>query len=217
VNAAAFTKSESFRLGLASERRVEGNNRRPDLRGSRILIVEDERIVAASIKASLEREGYVVAGHTGSAEEAAPLAERLKPDLVLMDVCLERGGDGIEAAREIQRIYPVPVLFLTAFADDETLARAGSAAAFGYLVKPIEDRMLRPAIEMALYRAQAERERDLLAAQIGRLRSFLPVCAWCHRVQADDGSWIELLDYLIRYLDANITHAICDDCRRSRQ
>jgi CheY-like chemotaxis protein len=179
---------------------------------ARILMVEDERIVAASIGLCLEREGYVVAGNAGSAERAIALAAELKPDLILMDINLGGGPDGVEAAREIQKAAPVPVIFLTAYSDSETLARAGAVTPFGYLVKPVEDRALRPAIEMALYRHRAEREREALLAEVERLRALLPVCGWCRKVKTDDGYWLELMDYLSERLGATVTHGICVDC-----
>jgi CheY-like chemotaxis protein len=182
-----------------------------------ILVVEDERIVAASLQLCLEQEGYLVAGNVGTAEEAVSLAAKLKPDLVLMDIHLGLGMDGVEASREIQKLVAVPIVFLTAYSDSETLARAGAVAPFGYLVKPIADRALRPAIETALYRHRAEREREELLAEVERLRSLLPVCAWCRKVKTDDGYWVELMEYFTERLGASISHGMCSECFRKME
>lgn len=95
--------------------------------------------------------------------------------------------------------------------------RAGAVNPFGYLVKPFEDRALRPAIEMALYHHRAEREREALLAEINRLRLLLPVCAWCRKVKTDDGYWLKLMEYLSERLGASITHGMCGECSRVRQ
>jgi CheY-like chemotaxis protein len=182
---------------------------------ARILVVEDERIVAASLALLLQQDGYAIAGDVGTAEEALAVSAETKPDLVLMDIKLGDGMDGIEATRRIQESFQIPVIVLTGYSDPATLVRAGAVSPYGYLVKPLETRMLRPAIEMALYRHRAERERGRLLAEIDKLRSLLPVCAWCRKVKDDDGYWIELTEYLAAHLGASVSHGICADCRRS--
>ncbi len=125
---------------------------------ARILIVEDESIVAKDIQNSLTGLGYTVAGIVASGEEAVERVSALKPDLILMDVMLKGAMDGIEAAGRIQKEHPVPVVYLTAYTDDDTLRRAKVTEAFGYLLKPFEDRELRTTIEMALYKHTMERK-----------------------------------------------------------
>jgi PAS domain S-box-containing protein len=123
-----------------------------------ILIVEDERIVARDIQSRLTRLGYTVVGLTRLGEEAVRLAAEMRPDLVLMDIRLEGPMDGVTAAQEIHNRLQLPVVYLTAFADEETLQRARVTEPFGYILKPFEERELRTAIEMALYKHQAERK-----------------------------------------------------------
>ena len=135
----------------------------------RILIVEDEAIVAMDLKLHLQDLGYGVSGLASSGEEAIALAGSLKPALVLMDISLGTGMDGIEAARHVQALG-IPVVFLTAFADDATLARAKDAAPYGYLLKPFDERSLHSTIEMALYRHRMERE---LKASESRMRAII--------------------------------------------
>jgi CheY-like chemotaxis protein len=110
---------------------------------TRILIVEDERVVARDIETRLARLGYAVAGVTRSGAEAVRLAVELRPDLVLMDIRLKGPMDGVDAAREIRVRCAVPVVYLTAYADEETLSRARVTGPFGYVLKPFEERELR--------------------------------------------------------------------------
>jgi PAS domain S-box-containing protein len=125
---------------------------------ARVLIVEDKRVVARDVGEHLTRLGYSVAGVTASGEEAVRLAEGLRPDLVLMDIRLEGDTDGVEAARQIRERLGLPVVYLTAYADAETLQRAKVTEPFGYVLKPFEERELRTVIEIALYKHQAERK-----------------------------------------------------------
>jgi PAS domain S-box-containing protein len=125
---------------------------------ARILVVEDDRVVARDIQAKLKRIGYDVVGHTARGDEAVALARSAEPDLVLMDIRLEGNFDGIEAAEKIRDLYFIPVVFLTAYADEETVRRAGQTEPFGYLLKPFEDSQLRTVVEMALYTHGAKRK-----------------------------------------------------------
>jgi len=121
-----------------------------------VLVVEDEPIVALELQSYLDGMGYACAGHVTSGEAAVEAAARLRPDLVLMDVTLDGPMDGIEAAEAIRAARDVPVVFLTAFGDPATVARAKAAAPFGYLLKPFEERDLRAALEVAAGRRAAE-------------------------------------------------------------
>ncbi len=123
---------------------------------ARILIVEDEIVVARDIQLQLVEMGYVVVGHTTRGEDAIPLTGQLRPDLVLMDIQLAGDMDGVCAAQAIRDQYGVPVIFLTAFAADEILERAKLAEPYGYILKPFSERELRTVLEMALYKHQVE-------------------------------------------------------------
>ena len=124
----------------------------------RILVVEDEAIVAMDIKDRLALMGYDVAGPAATGAEALTLAEGQRPDLILMDVRLDGPMDGITAAERIRDRFRLPVVFLTAYSEDATLERAKTAGPFGYVLKPFEDRELRTVIEMALYKHRTEEE-----------------------------------------------------------
>ncbi len=123
---------------------------------ARILIVEDERIVAEDIEKSLDNLGYQTVGVASSGKEAVRLASKRRPDLVLMDIVLRDEQNGIETARQIDELYNLPVVFLTAYADEETLDRAKRTKPYGYILKPFDDRELQTTIEMALYKCQME-------------------------------------------------------------
>jgi PAS domain S-box-containing protein len=122
----------------------------------RILIVEDEIIVARDLEIRLICMGYEVSGIAASGSEAIGLASSSAPDLVLMDIVLRGGIDGIEAAAEIRKRLRIPVIYLTAFTDAETLERAKVTEPFAYVVKPFSERELFANIEMALYRHRME-------------------------------------------------------------
>src|SRR5262245_16826623 len=123
----------------------------------RILIVEDQRLIAADIENTLKKLGYVVVGNVSSGEDAISASDLLRPELVLMDVRLGGEMDGIQAAEFIRDRFHVPVVYLTAYADEETILRAKKTTPFGYLVKPFNERELRATIEIAFYTHQMER------------------------------------------------------------
>ena len=125
---------------------------------ARILVVEDEAIVAEDIRLTLESFGYDVCGVVPAGEDALAQVEKEPPDLVLMDIMLQGEMDGVEAAEIIRTRFQVPVVYLTAYADERTLERAKVTEPFGYIIKPFEERELRIVIEMALYKARMERE-----------------------------------------------------------
>jgi PAS domain S-box-containing protein len=122
------------------------------------MIVEDEALVARDIKNSLISFGYEVCAMASFGEDAIRMAEENKPDLVMMDIMLKGKMDGIQAADEIRRRFHIPVVYLTAYTDEDTIRRAKVSEAFGYLLKPFEERELRTTIEMALYKHQMERQ-----------------------------------------------------------
>jgi two-component system, sensor histidine kinase and response regulator len=124
----------------------------------RILVVEDDRVVVRDIKQQLIRVGYAVVGTTPRGEDVMSLALETRPDLVLMDIRLEGGVDGIDAAQQIRERLQIPVIYLTAYADEPTLQRAKVTDPFGYLLKPFEDSQLRTAIEMAMHKHATERQ-----------------------------------------------------------
>jgi PAS domain S-box-containing protein len=134
---------------------------------ARIVVVEDEHIVALDIKMHLQKYGYTVPGMFASGEELLDSLEALKPDLVLMDIKLQGKLDGLETSKIIKEKYRIPVILLTAFADEATLERAKKIEPFGYIIKPFEEKELRTTIVIALYKYKIEqklRDREELLA-----------------------------------------------------
>ena len=125
---------------------------------SRILIVEDEGIIAKDIQSTLNRSGYSVIGIASSGEEAIKKAMETHPDLVLMDIVLEGAMDGVEAAEYIRDHFDIPVAYLTAYSDDITLQRAKITEPYGYILKPFQEKELYTAIEMAIYKHTMQRK-----------------------------------------------------------
>ncbi len=122
-----------------------------------ILVVEDESIVALDIKIRLQNIGYTVSALAATGEEAIQAAQIHRPDIVLMDIKLQGKMDGVSAAEQIRAQFDIPVIYLTAFADEVTLQRAKITESFGYLLKPFEERELAAIIETAVYKHRIER------------------------------------------------------------
>lgn len=141
---------------------------------TRILVVEDEVIIALDIQSQLQNLGYGVSGWASSGPDALKQAVETRPDLVLMDIGLQGDMDGIDTAQRLQARVGIPIVYLTAYADEVTLQRAKITSPYGYLLKPFEQRELHTTIEMALYRHQMERklkDRERLHAALSRIQS----------------------------------------------
>ncbi len=163
---------------------------------SKIMIVEDEWITADDLRMSLQSLGYTVTSMVTSGEEAIKNAEKDKPDLVLMDIMLKGEMDGIEAASQIRSCYNIPIIYLTAYADEKILERARITEPFGYIVKPFVNEDLKIAIEIALYKHRVEKERKKLIEElqgalpkITTLSGLLPICPSCKKIRDAEGNW----------------------------
>ncbi len=185
----------------------------------RILVVEDEAIVACDIQACLESFHYAVPGIACSGEEALQLATETSPDLVLMDIKLKGSLNGVEAAETLRQDLGIPVVFLTANSEEEMVNRAKTTEPLAYVLKPYHERELRIAIEVALYKAKMERDRERLMRQLEQalaeakvLRGLIPICAWCRKIRTDEGFWLSVETYLEKHTDASCSHGICPDC-----
>lgn len=186
----------------------------------RILIVEDEAVTAADLHDELMSRGYEVAGTASTAEHALRLAEEQRPDLVLMDIKLGGSADGIHAASAM-RGAEIPVVFLTAHYDEQTLARAKHATPVGYITKPFEPHELAVAIEIGIERHRSDMERvrllrelDAEREQVKLLRGLLPICAGCKKIRGDDGYWESVESYISAHSEATFTHGYCPECAR---
>lgn len=133
------------------------------MEGIRILIVEDESLVARDVENMARSLGYKICGVANTADEAVEMAGRFRPNIVLMDVVIKGALDGIAAAEKIWESFYIPVIYVTAFADELTIERATITEPFGYILKPFDERELKIAIEMAFYKSRMAmklRERE---------------------------------------------------------
>ncbi|MBL0047169.1 MAG: response regulator [Bacteroidetes bacterium] len=172
-----------------------------------ILIVEDESIVAKDIAQSLKKLGYHVIDTVNSGEAAVLVADEKKPDLVLMDIMLKGEMSGIDAANFIHEKNNIPVIFLTAYADESTLSKAKISEPYGYIIKPFKEIDLHSNIEMALYKHQKaielKKERDFLFSLVESQEStpdilFIKSNSKLVKVQTVDIFYVEALkDYVI--------------------
>lgn len=134
----------------------------------KILIVEDELLIAKGLARKLEKLEYVVVGIASSSEAALQKVEETKPDLILMDIVIKGDMDGIETTKLIQEKFNIPVIYVTAYADDETLERAEETESYGYILKPFKEREVHAAIKIALKKHQStlQIQQSLEQAQI---------------------------------------------------
>jgi signal transduction histidine kinase len=124
----------------------------------KILIVEDEFLIAKGLARKLDKLGYEVIDIVASGTEAIARTVELEPDLILMDIVIEGEFDGIETAAKIHQICPIPIIYLTAYADDQTLERAQETHSYGYILKPFKERELHAAIKIAIGKHKKDRE-----------------------------------------------------------
>ncbi len=143
-----------------------------------------------------------------------------------MDIQLNGEMDGIEAAEAINELFDIPIIYTTAFSDEEKVNRAKLIMPYVYLIKPIKERELKIAIEMALYsakvnaeRRQAEiaREKTIIQLQealdkIKTLSGLIPICASCKKIRDDKGYWNQIESYIEMHSEALFSHSVCPDC-----
>ena len=128
------------------------------MQNERILVVEDEKIISLDLQRRLEKFGYQVVGLAATGNDAVDKARSLLPDIILMDIMLGGDIDGIDAAKLVKQELGIPVIFLTAFADEKTLARAKEAEPYGYVLKPFKERELYTTIDIALYKSDIHKK-----------------------------------------------------------
>ena len=150
----------------ASPPSAGSNDPSKQARPKRILVVEDEALIALDLGRRLKRLGFEVVGIADSYDDALELYARSTPDLVLMDIFIRPPLDGIETARALARMGDAPVVFLTAFADDATVRRASEVSPYGYILKPFDERTLLATITVVLERHSADKKVRLLAAAV---------------------------------------------------
>ncbi len=171
-----------------------------------IIVTEDESIVRKDIERSLKKLGYNVVGTADTGEKAIELARDLKPDLALMDIMLKGNMTGIEAASEIKKERDIPIIFLTAYADESTLTKAKVTEPHGYILKPFKDIDIHTSIEMAIHKHRKERELKIESELLRKLAEpkenadclFVKHLSTLIRLEVEDVYFVEALkDYVV--------------------
>lgn len=171
----------------------------------RIFVVEDESIVSKDIQQSLKKLGFEIAGAASSGEKAVEKIEETKPDLVLMDIMLKGEMSGIDTAEIVKEKFNIPVIYLTAYADEGTLSKVKVTEPYGYIIKPFKEIDLLTSIEMALYKHGKEveviKERDFLYSLVEQKEEgvmFVKSNSRLVKVNTADILFIEALkDYVV--------------------
>lgn len=166
------------------------------MNNAKVLIVEDEALIAEQLKRRLIKLGYQVSDVVASAEEALLSLRASSVDVVLMDIVIKGSLDGIDAAAMVQREFKLPVIFLTAYADDKTLQRAELTRAYGYLVKPVHERELNAMIRIVLNRHARDRELLDTIANVEQLGQTLGITASRLSRQVTEYDQVKLEDEL---------------------
>lgn len=186
----------------------------------RLLVVEDQPLVALDLKGTLEELGYDVVGVAGNPEAAVALAAQHRPDLALMDINLGGPVDGIATAERLHREYGIPSVFVTAYDDERTLSAATFAEPYGYVLKPFQPRELRIVLRVAIFHQIMERERARLRKELEAalsenrvLQGLLSICASCKRIHdAADHEWKPVEQYVQEHSAARFSHGMCPSC-----
>jgi DNA-binding LytR/AlgR family response regulator len=170
-----------------------------------VLVVEDENIVAKDIQQSLLKMGYKVIGTASSGEKAKEILKENQPDIILMDIMLKGNMSGIDTAEYVKDIYDLPVIFLTAYADENTLSKAKITEPYGYILKPFKEIDLHTSIEMALYKhkktSELKKENEIYATLLDGNNSadflFIRAKAKLVKIKMVDLFYVEALkDYV---------------------
>jgi len=172
---------------------------------AKLLVVEDESIVAMEIQNRLETLGYTVTAMATSGEEAIKKAEEVRPDILLMDIGLKGDMDGVEAAEQIRNRFDIPVIYLTAYTDEKTLKRAKVTEPFGYIPKPFEDREFHATIEIALYKHRMEKALRESEVRLKAQYKSIPIPTYTWQKVEDDFVLIDYNDAAVEITQGKIT------------
>lgn len=186
------------------------------MKNTSVLIVEDEVIIAKDLSLTLTKLGYTVAGHCTSGEEAVLLAEEKNPDIIVMDIMLKGAMTGIDAALEIRKKQNIPVVFITAYSDEDTISRTNTSSPYGYIVKPFKANDLRATIETALNRFNEEqvlkKENELLykLSDEGSKKNilFIKTDSKLVRLKTNDILYIEALKDYVNIFTVDNKHIV---------
>jgi CheY-like chemotaxis protein len=187
-----------------------------------IMIVDDEVVVLTQLEECLEVMGHKIVGEATSGEEAVTLAQNSNPDLILMDIKMPGKFDGIEAAEKIKAEKEIPLIFLTAYSENEFIERAKKVGPFGYLIKPFQREEIKAAVEIALYKNEMDKRllqerttfrelprKSLVGLTVDRLSGSLPLVY--HRSDSEEDEGIKN-EGLIKNFSDNGLYFVCKQC-----
>jgi YesN/AraC family two-component response regulator len=191
----------------------------------KVLVVEDDYFVKTGIIRAVESLGHKVVGDAANGKIGLEKTLELHPDVILMDVEMKE-MNGLEAATLIQDKCPTPIIFLSAYGDQDLVELASNTGASAYLTKPPHSADIARAITIAMARHQdlmqlrtlnkklkrMSLELDLALAEVKTLRDFLPICCYCKKVRDDEGYWSQIEAYVEKHTDSKFTHGICPEC-----
>jgi len=181
-----------------------------------VLVVEDENIVAKDIQQSLQKMGYKVIGTASSGEKAKEILKDNQPDIILMDIMLKGDMSGIDTAEFVKEEYDLPVIFLTAYADESTLSKAKITEPYGYILKPFKEIDLHTSIEMALYKhkktLELKKENEIYSTLLDGKGSvdflFIRAKSKLVKVKMSDLFYVEALKDYVTFHTAQGDHTI---------
>jgi two-component system, response regulator PdtaR len=186
----------------------------------KIMIVEDEVIVGMDLVKKVASLGYKVDSTViRYGEDVLKAAEKVNPDLIMMDIRLKGAMDGTQAASIVRETLGLPIIFLTAYSDKITLSKAKIAEPYAYLKKPVRIDDLKISLEIVLYRAKIDREKEKLIkelenalAEVKTLRGLIPICSQCKKIRDDQGYWNILELYIEKHSEGKFSHSMCPEC-----
>lgn len=186
----------------------------------RILLAEDEYLVAEMVGGILKELGHTVVGKATDGQQAVAMTEKLKPAVVVMDIKMP-DMDGIEAARRIADVCPTPVVVLTAYETPEMIEAATAAGVGAYLTKPPMARDMNRALAISVARFKEMMELRRINAELKEalftvktLSGMIPICANCKKVRDDKGCWHQIEEYIRNHSEVEFSHGVCPDCSR---
>jgi YesN/AraC family two-component response regulator len=184
----------------------------------RLVIAEDDFLVAEEIKRILHGSRYQVAGEAENGQKALELVAQLRPDAVLMDIRMPV-MDGLTASRRISEECPTPIVIMTAYESMELVEQASQAGVAAFLTKPPMLAEIDRAVTLALMRhadlmelCRLNQELLKAMAEIKTLRGILPICSFCKKIKTKDNVWEPVDVYIQKHTEANMSHSLCEDC-----
>lgn len=184
----------------------------------RVLIAEDEALVAALTRSELQARGYTVVGIAPDGRKVVDMVDDLRPSVVVMDIEMPL-TDGLTAAAAIQLSNPTPVVILTAHPEAANLDKAAAAGVGAFLVKPPQADEIERALTIAIARhadlmdlRRLNEELKQTLAEVRTLKGLLPICCSCKKIRDDQGYWNEVEAYIMKRTDAVFSHGYCPQC-----